>query len=170
MSGIHVPVFVLALLVSGGCTASRASSLSPYVADAASADADCPHSDAGPVARPGPCGSHSAGPARDGGVWACASSADCLDGGLYSPLYAINCLAGACVFDGCLSDADCKTGQACACPYEFLSGWRALGNACISTGCRTNSDCPASEVCSPSVDRYCGPSAVTTATRAPTRA
>jgi hypothetical protein len=50
-----------------------------------------------------------------------------------------------CVYDHCVSDAECPAGQACACnPIEF-------GNSCVTGGCRVDADCGEGGFCGPEV-------------------
>ncbi|CAN5199109.1 hypothetical protein BH09MYX1_BH09MYX1_48500 [soil metagenome] len=51
-----------------------------------------------------------------------------------------------CTYDTCAADADCKTGEACACDRD--------GNHCVTATCRTDADCGGLG-CSPSSSSSC---------------
>jgi hypothetical protein len=58
-----------------------------------------------------------------------------------------------CTYDSCAGDADCPSGQTCAChgsPYTF-----GAGNACVPGNCRVDADCGTSGYCSPSPAMPC---------------
>jgi Cys-rich repeat protein len=63
-------------------------------------------------------------------------------------------LAGCvCTYDTCIQDADCPSGQTCAChesQYIDLDG-----NRCVPGNCRVDADCGAGGYCSPSPRAGC---------------
>jgi Cys-rich repeat protein len=57
--------------------------------------------------------------------------------------------ACVCVYDACVSDADCPGGGACACnPFE-------IGNTCVTGNCRVDQDCGVGGYCGPVISSAC---------------
>jgi hypothetical protein len=60
-----------------------------------------------------------------------------------------------CTYDACAGDADCPTGQTCACHGAPYLG--SAGNGCLPGNCRVDTDCEAGKgYCSPSPSAQCG--------------
>ena len=117
----------------------------------AGASSACGGAHSTPVGRPTApaCAPTPVGTA-DAGARACSVDGDCADAGPDT-----HCLGGTCVFDPCLADSDCPSGQACRCSNQ-LRGDVGAGNSCVLTGCRVDADCGPSGTCSPDASGYCG--------------
>ena len=84
----------------------------------------------------------------------CATLADCQDAGVASGAFKA-CRGEKCSIDGCLTDSDCPTGQACACASQ-VGGSTLHTNTCVAAQCRVDADCGRSVgICSPTRG-YCG--------------
>jgi hypothetical protein len=60
-----------------------------------------------------------------------------------------------CTYDTCMQDANCPTGDTCACHGSAYTDGE--GNVCVPGNCRVDADCGAGGYCSPSVDTMgCG--------------
>jgi hypothetical protein len=85
----------------------------------------------------------------------CNNDAQCADAGPNGRCISPGGPAGCgCTYDACAGDADCPTGQTCAChgsPYTDESGSR-----CVPGNCRVDADCGDGGFCSPSASSTCG--------------
>jgi hypothetical protein len=68
------------------------------------------------------------------------------------------CLRGRCAFDQCLTDADCASGDVCACTIAgaYLGIGAYYGNVCVTANCHVDADCGPSGYCSASHGGHCG--------------
>jgi hypothetical protein len=68
------------------------------------------------------------------------------------------CLHGSCGIDECLTDADCPSGNVCACAGNLYGQTQGSGtNVCVPATCHVDSDCGACGYCSPSAYPGCSP-------------
>jgi hypothetical protein len=85
----------------------------------------------------------------------CGGDADCAGKGPSGRCVNGGGPAGStCTFDTCTVDADCASGETCAChdsPYTYRSG-----NRCVQGNCRVDADCGRGGYCSPSPASDCG--------------
>jgi hypothetical protein len=67
------------------------------------------------------------------------------------PFGTVKCLQGRCLYDACLTDSDCPSGQACSCASDYYGGNGSVKlNICVPANCHVDSDCGADGYCSPS--------------------
>jgi hypothetical protein len=129
----------------------------------ASVDAEAGQADGGRVPlnhRPNDAlclGGASAGncPGGDSGAFACQKDGDCTAGTNGRCREFGGPVGCFCSYDTCAKDADCPTGQTCAChgsPYNEAS------NTCVPGNCRVDADCGPGFSCSPTVPEggWCG--------------
>jgi hypothetical protein len=97
------------------------------------------------------CNPSSPPPIPDGGVPSCTTDADCASSTSYPSAYYRYCAHGQCVFDQCLTDADCGSTGVCACSSDYYGGNISHHpNFCVPANCRLDSDCGPGGYCSPS--------------------
>jgi hypothetical protein len=108
-----------------------------------------------PVDLSGPCFADCRGkglqaPGPDG----CQTDGDCTNG-VHGRCVAVDVSRSfcGCVYDRCGSDADCGTGQACACNSV------GFGNMCVPGSCAVDADCGPGGFCGPVVNP-CSPAIV----------
>jgi hypothetical protein len=104
---------------------------------------------------PAPAGNCAGGGGMLGGNFKCLHDGDCAagtNGRCGNPGGPAGCY---CSYDTCTQDADCPTGQTCAC---HASPYNDFGNTCVPGNCRVDSDCGASGYCSPTAPAggWCG--------------
>ena len=79
----------------------------------------------------------------------CHADADCSEAGPSGRCVVANgpptCF---CTSDACSGDADCPTGQTCACHGSAYTA--GMGNTCMPGNCRVDADCGPGGYCSPS--------------------
>lgn len=83
----------------------------------------------------------------------CKLDSECTAGinGRCQTVYASGSATCACVYDDCVTDADCAAGTACYCmPTTGGAGFMGAATECLTSNCRTDADC-ASGFCSPSI-------------------